>query len=65
MSDEQKIDISNRHAVGCRGKNVVVVNPPREMSAEEAIVFAAWLVAMASFYSKLNFATVLERVEST
>lgn len=65
MNDEQQIDITNRHLVGCRAKNVVIMNPPRELSADEAIVFAAWLVALAGFNSKLKFAEVLERVEST
>lgn len=38
----------NSAIVGVRGKSVVVVKPPREMTREEAKWFAAWIVTMAS-----------------
>lgn len=60
-----EIDTTNKWMVGCRAKNVIVFKPPREMSADEALVFAAWVVAMARPFTTTKFEDVLESVEAT
>jgi len=60
------IDTTNRHMVSLKGDKVVVLHPPwREMTADEALVFAAWLVTVAAPYTATPFASVLDAVEST
>jgi hypothetical protein len=59
------VETPNKHFVGIRAKNVVIMNPPRELSADDALVFAAWIVALARIHSTVAFEDVLEQVEST
>ena len=40
------VDTMNRWLIGSRGESLVVMAPPRELTHEEALVFAAYLVAM-------------------
>jgi len=40
------IDTINRHGVGVMGDGIVILNPPRTLSKREALVFAAWIVAL-------------------
>lgn len=40
------MNTQNRYAVAARGDgNIEIFNPPRELSKEDALVFAAWVVA--------------------
>ncbi len=41
-------DVPNSQLVALRGETVVVMAPRVHMSAEEALVHAAWLVSVAS-----------------
>lgn len=45
--DEPKVNVFNKHMVGVKGNNIVIMIPPREMSKEDALILAAWLVALA------------------
>jgi hypothetical protein len=49
------IDTTNKHLVGIQGTDVVLLSPPRRMSADEAVVLAAWLVVMAQAYATITF----------
>lgn len=40
-------DITNQQLVGAHGDNTVVTMPKREMTKQEALVHAAWIVALA------------------
>lgn len=45
---DPNIDTLNRFGVATRGGNITLLMPPRgEMTREVALVFAAWLVALA------------------
>lgn len=59
------IDIDNRHMVGALGQRIVVMNPPKSMTADEALVFAAWLVALAEYQASAKFEDILARVQNT
>lgn len=64
----EQIDTSNRFIVGARGNHLIVMNPPTrmtELTPDEALVLAAWLVAMAEFRASVPFATVLEKVQNS
>lgn len=42
------MDTFNKHMVGLQCGNIVILMPPREpMSKQDALMFAAWIVAMA------------------
>jgi hypothetical protein len=47
----------NACGVTASGKSVVVLLPRREFTQEEALMFAAWLVAMATIGAKEPFDT--------
>lgn len=62
------LDIGNRCMVSARGKQIVIMNPPTrmtELTPTEALLLAAWLVAMAEFNSNLKFEDVLLKVQNT
>lgn len=41
-------DLFNKHFVGVRADGIVILMPPvKPMSKREALVFAAWIVALA------------------
>lgn len=66
LADE--IDLANKFLVGARGKQVVILNPPTrltELSPDEALLLAAWLVAIAEYQASTPFAAVLEKVQNT
>lgn len=59
------IDTCNRHMVGVQGDKIGIGMPPRTlMTKEEALVLAAWLVALADPLGE-KFAEVLDAVENT
>ncbi len=37
----------NKHAVGARGADIVILIPPTRLSRDDALAFAAWIVAIA------------------
>jgi hypothetical protein len=65
MSDKQEIDITNKFLVGSGGGGVKIFNPPHQMTADEAMVFAAWIVAIASMNSSQPFQTFYDKVCAT
>jgi hypothetical protein len=62
LPDEQQIDTTNKYIVASRGSKIMVMSPPSEMTAEEAMVFAAWIVALASMKSRLPFQSYYDEV---
>lgn len=69
MSNETAdIDTANRGMVSARGSRIIIANPAAirgDMSADEAMALAAWLVAMASMYSTRPFQDFYDAVCST
>jgi hypothetical protein len=63
MADD--LDVTNKFLVGAAGPNIVIMNPPRSLSVDDALVFAAWIVALAEYRAKTPFADVLEKVQDT
>lgn len=61
----ETLDIDNRHMVGALGQKIIVMNPPKQLSPDEALVFAAWLVALAEFQASVKFEDVLTKVQNT
>lgn len=59
------IDTSNDFLVGSNGEKVVIMNPPRQMTHDQALRLAAWLVAIADGEGSHKFADVLRAVQST
>ena len=54
----------NRYLVGVRGDHIVILRPlPREMLKSEALMFAAWIVTMAT-NDEDEFAEYLKAVQS-
>jgi len=63
MSDE--IDVFNKFMVGGRGEAIVIMNPPRgEISKADALLLAAWLVALAND-GEDQFAKIFDAVLNT
>lgn len=56
-----EIDTSNRQLVGAMGDKIIVQRPQTTMTKAEALLFAAWLVALAEDESG-QFAKVLSAV---
>ena len=53
-------DLSNQQMVSLRENNVVILNPKREMTKHEALVFASWIVALSD--EKAEFLDILKAV---
>ena len=65
-----EIDTTNIQIVGSQGGDVVVMMPRRRMSPTEAMVHAAWLVAIAETQALMtgdepDFDELLNRVRNT
>jgi len=61
MSD---IDITNKYGVSLIGGSILIINPPKhKISKEEALVLAAWLVALANDTD--TFGLIIEQVENS
>lgn len=59
------IDTTNRFMVASQGDELVILNPPRRLSADDALLLlAAYLVAMA-YGATHNFDDVLKAVQDT
>jgi|Laugrespbdmm15sn_2_1035079.scaffolds.fasta_scaffold06166_9 hypothetical protein len=53
-------DLSNQQMVSLHENNVVILNPKREMTKHEALVFASWIVALSD--EKAEFLDILKAV---
>ena len=59
------MDVMNKYGVATNGERVAVLLPPRgDMTNEEAIIFAAWLVTLADPAGE-KFAEILAAVHNT
>ena len=59
-------EIANDQMVGVQGDYIVVLFPKQRMTKDEALIHAAWLVALADETSDHSrFREILEAVEST
>lgn len=66
MSDTTEIETFNAQMVGVSAGKIVVMMPKREMTKAEAILHAAWLVALADESDdQADFKRVLEAVQNT
>jgi hypothetical protein len=64
MAEATQIDPANKQAVAVRDESIVVLYPPAEMSKPDALLFAAWIVAMAETEDG-EFQKYRDAVEST
>lgn len=56
----------NAQMVGCSGDNIIVLMPKRSMTKAEALMHAAWLVALAdNSDDNSEFMSVLAAVNAT
>jgi len=58
-----QIDTANYQAVGSQGDKVSVLMPKRSMTADEAMVHAAWLVTIAQINSTITFDEAIDAVQ--
>ena len=63
MSERQRCDIGNDQLVASQGNHIVVRLPKHRMTKTEALVHAAWLVALADTDDR--FVEVLQAVRNT
>ena len=62
----QEIDTGNHQLVSLRGSSIVILAPKREMTPDEAVLHAAWLIAMAEpFVKQDKFSAILHAVQNT
>jgi hypothetical protein len=55
----------NKFLVGCQGDRYHVMKSPTNMSADDALNLAAWLVAMAGPFAARPFDQVLAEVKKS
>lgn len=60
-----EIDTSNKFLVTTIGNHFLMRLSPARISADDALLLAAWLVAMAEPYASHKFADVLTAVQNT
>lgn len=63
----EEIDTTNKFLVGVLGDQVVLPKPvPPKLAAADALILAAWLVAMAQCIEpESNFTALLDAVNNT
>ena len=63
MNPATEIDTTNKFLVSVSGaRNIIILNPPRgPMSREEALTFAAWIVALADEGDFALYRSAVER----
>lgn len=62
----EELDISNTQVVGANGSDVVVMMPKPRMTKTEALIQAAWLVAIADQSENFeDFRAILRKVLGT
>ena len=59
------IDVTNIHCVCMKGEEIIILAPPSQLTPEEALRFAAWIVALAEPFAEVRFAEVLAAVHNT
>jgi len=65
MAEKTEIDTLNKQMVAVNGGDIIVMNPRHRMSKPDAILHAAWLVALADeSEDNADFRRVLEAVMS-
>lgn len=62
-TDDGSIDIANAQLVALQGDNLVVMNPRTVMRRQQALIHAAWIVAIAEVDAG-EFARILDVVRS-
>lgn len=62
----ESISTFNKFAVAGMGDRITIMNPPRgQISADDALLLAAYLVCMAEHEASNEFNAVLEAVQNT
>lgn len=60
------IDTTNKFMVAVQGDDVVMLKPlPPRMSPDDALLLAAYLVALAEYRANHQFQAVLDAVQNT
>ena len=60
------MNIGNKYLIGIRGDKIAFINPPKrfeELSKDDTLLLAAWLVALADEDGK--FDKILDEVQNT
>jgi hypothetical protein len=66
MSEEKKPETINAQGVGTNHDgNIVILGPKSVMTRDEALLHAAWIVALANFDTEFEFDDYLEAVMDT
>ncbi len=55
----------NKYMVARQGDYTIVMNPPKRMLDEDALEFAAWIVAMSPPPLQDKFSEILDEVRNT
>ncbi len=60
------VDTTNKFLVTCGGRGIQILNPPLggNLSADDALLFAAYLVALAEHAASHDFPEVLAAVQN-
>ena len=61
--EAEDIDTGNYQLVGCGGEDILVMMPKKKMTKKEALLHAAWLVALAD--DNDEFGKILDAVRNT
>lgn len=64
MMDQDEIDLGNWQMVGVQGDFINVMMPRQQMTRDQALVHAAWIVALADDYDG-RFESILKAVQNT
>jgi len=48
MPEDRRYKLWNQWGVGMQGDSIVIFGPPRRLSKDAALTFAAWIVALAN-----------------
>lgn len=59
----KKIDVSNPYVVGAKGDRIVILGMVRDLSKEDALTLAAWIVAIVG--DRESFEVILDAVSNT
>lgn len=54
----------NKFGVGIRGKRLVMMVSPIGITPDDALLLAAWLVAVAEPFASVQFDPLLEKIRS-
>ena len=59
------MDVMNKFLVGAHGQRIVIQRMPETLTPDDALLLAAWLVALAEPQATVTFHSVLKAVEET